>query len=92
MKVIAVLAVLALLCSVASAQSYCPLCEFAVQYIEGYLQQNYTQEQIIRQLEVICALAPSGAREQCDAFVEYYVPVIIAYESAGWPRPVIKRR
>jgi len=63
----------------ASAQETCPLCQFAVQYIDGYLQQNYTQAQIIKQLEVVCALSPEPFRDQCDSFVEYYVPVLINY-------------
>ncbi|ELR17242.1 saposin B domain containing protein [Acanthamoeba castellanii str. Neff] len=73
MKAIASLLTIAfLLCGFAaitpaSAQETCPLCQFAVQYIDGYLQQNYTQAQIIKQLEV------------CDSFVEYYVPVLINY-------------
>merc|ERR1711879_222754 len=43
------------------------------------LQQNYTQAQIIKQLEVVCALSPEPFRDQCDSFVEYYVPVLINY-------------
>jgi saposin len=61
------------------AATYCSLCQFAVQYIDGYLQQNYTQAQIIKQLEVVCALAPEPFADQCDAFVEQYVPVLIDY-------------
>merc|ERR1739845_99693 len=85
MKAIASLLTIAfLLCGFAaitpaSAQETCPLCQFAVQYIDGYLQQNYTQAQIIKQLEVVCALSPEPFRDQCDSFVEYYVPVLINY-------------
>lgn len=63
----------------AQSSTYCSLCQFAVQYIDGYLQQNYTQAQIIKQLEVVCALSPEPFRDQCDSFVEYYVPVLINY-------------
>ncbi len=55
------------------------MCQLTVMYVEGYLQQNYTQAQIVKQLEVVCALAPDIFRDQCDSFVEYYVPVLIAY-------------
>jgi hypothetical protein len=51
----------------------------AVKYIDGYLQQNYTQAQITKQLEVACALSPAPFRAQCDAFVDYYAPLIISY-------------
>ena len=47
----------------------------AVKYIDGYLQQNYSQAQITKQLEVACALAPAPLRPQCDAFVDYYAPL-----------------
>jgi hypothetical protein len=50
-----------------------------VQYIDGYLQQNYTQAQIIKQLEVVCALSPEPFRDQCDNFVETYTPLLISY-------------
>jgi hypothetical protein len=50
-----------------------------VQYIDGYLQQNYTQAQIIKQLEVVCALSPGMFRDQCDAFVATYTPLLINY-------------
>ena len=55
------------------------MCQLTVMYVEGYLQQNYTQAQIIKQLEVVCALSPEPFRDQCDSFVEYYVPVLINY-------------
>lgn len=46
-----------------------------MQYIEGYLQQNYTQAQIIKQLEVLCALAPPSIAPLCDTFVEQVRPI-----------------
>merc|ERR1711941_8004 len=78
------LALAVVLCfSFASVQAQggqdCAMCQLTVMYVEGYLQQNYTQTQIVKQLEVVCALAPDTFRDQCDSFVEYYVPVVIAY-------------
>jgi hypothetical protein len=73
---------LALLLCLAGAQaqdSNCAMCQFAVQYIDGYLQMNYTQAQIVKQLEVVCALAPEPFRDECDAFVERYVPLLVNY-------------
>lgn len=83
MKLLSFLAV-AVLClsfagSFASAQDDCMMCQFFIQYVDGYVEQNYTQQQIIKQLEVVCALAPDTYRRDCDAFVEKYVPVIINY-------------
>jgi hypothetical protein len=63
----------------ASAQDPCLLCQLSVQYITGYLKQNYTQEQIVKQLQVVCALAPSPLKEQCDKFLEDHVPYLIQY-------------
>jgi hypothetical protein len=60
----------------------CTICEFAVQYVDGFLQQNYTQEQIISALEAVCAaLGPVG--QSCDQFVVTYVPAIINYLASG---------
>jgi len=60
------------------AQDQCTLCQFVVQFIDGYLQANYTQQQIVKQLEVVCSLAPEPYQAQCDTFVEHYVPVLIS--------------
>lgn len=46
------------------------MCQFSVQYIEGYLAQNYTEAQIIKQLEVLCAVAPPSIAGLCNTYVE----------------------
>jgi len=57
----------------------CTMCEFFVQYIEGYLQQNKTQDQIIQILDQVCQLAPVDMRTQCKQFLYTYVPQIIKW-------------
>jgi hypothetical protein len=78
-----ILSLAVLLCfstTLVSAQSSeCALCEFAVQYIDGFLQQNFTEQQIVDQLEAVCNLAPPPYSITCDSFVEQYVPSIINY-------------
>ncbi len=60
----------------------CTICEFAVQYVDGFLQQNYTQEEIITALDAVCtALGPVG--QTCEQFVETYVPALIIYLTNG---------
>jgi len=59
-------------------QGGCSVCELVVQYIEGYLQNNQTEQQIIQQLDQICALLGPLASE-CDAFVAQYTPQVIQW-------------
>jgi hypothetical protein len=73
------LAVLLALTSSATAQStQCSICQFAVQYVDGFLQQNLTETQIIALLQAVCNLAPQGAfRTECDNLAQTYVPALI---------------
>jgi len=57
----------------------CTMCEFAVQYIEGYLEQNMTETQIIALLDQLCELAPSTMRAECTQFVQQEVPTMIQF-------------
>eukprot|EP01087_Luapelamoeba_hula_P024782 TRINITY_DN9552_c0_g1_i1.p1 TRINITY_DN9552_c0_g1~~TRINITY_DN9552_c0_g1_i1.p1 ORF type:complete len:136 (+),score=32.93 TRINITY_DN9552_c0_g1_i1:40-408(+) len=87
MKAFVVL-VLAVLCAVvapAAAQDQCSICEFAVQYIDGWLAENSTEAQIERYMEVVCALAPSSEAQICDDFVVRFVPAVITYLNNNIP-------
>jgi len=60
----------------------CSICELVVQYVEAYVAQNQTEQQIIQQLEQICSLLGPLA-STCDAFVSQYVPQLIQYLENG---------
>jgi len=59
-------------------QAGCSICTMIVGYVESYLAQNQTQQQIIEQLDQLCALLGPLA-SQCDAFVAAYVPQLIQW-------------
>jgi len=64
----------------ASAQSLeCQFCKFAVNFIEGYLQENATESEIVRYLDAICSLAPSSIAAECKKFVVQEVPALVQY-------------
>ncbi len=56
---------------------YCQTCEFFVQYIEGYISQNHTVDQIVLLLSQVCQYAPPTLHNQCVKFVENEVPKLI---------------
>jgi len=64
------------------AQASCEVCELVVKYVEGYVQNNQTEQQIIQQLEQICDLL-GPLSQTCDQFVEQYTPQLIDWIIAG---------
>jgi len=77
------LAVTFLVCfapSFISAQSgACTVCQLLVATIDGYLKQNHTQEQIIRELDLICSTLSPPFNTGCSSFVHQWVPKLIEY-------------
>lgn len=59
------------------ADTQCTLCEFIAGYVEGWIAQNATEEEIAQGLESICALTPYA--QMCDALVQQYLPLIIQW-------------
>jgi len=59
-------------------QGTCTVCELVVKYVEGYVQNNQTEQQIIQQLEQICDLL-GPLSQTCDQFVEQYTPQLISW-------------
>jgi len=51
-------------------QSQCTLCEFVVNYAEDFLEQNSTEQQIIKFVESVCILFPQSFRQMCESFIE----------------------
>eukprot|EP01089_Gocevia_fonbrunei_P017375 TRINITY_DN561_c0_g4_i1.p1 TRINITY_DN561_c0_g4~~TRINITY_DN561_c0_g4_i1.p1 ORF type:complete len:114 (-),score=18.17 TRINITY_DN561_c0_g4_i1:77-418(-) len=81
MKAVLFVAIFAIFFSAASAQSAltCPLCEFAVKYIEGYIAENATLAEIEQSLDQVCQAAPSFLVQECQDFVNTEVPSLVNY-------------
>jgi len=82
---IAVLCFLFALCSandeiidVVEQSGGCSICQLVVSYVETYLQQNKTEQEIIQNLDALCANIPVFGPE-CDSIVSAYAPKIIEW-------------
>jgi len=59
-------------------QSVCPICQLVMSSIEAWLAQNATEQEIIAQLDVLCAaLGPLSS--SCDSLVSTYAPEMIQW-------------
>ncbi|XP_029962339.1 prosaposin isoform X2 [Salarias fasciatus] len=56
---------------------YCDVCKMAVNYIDGILEQNATEEQIEEAVRKVCTFLPDAYRKECDQLVEQYEPVLV---------------
>ena len=67
----------------------CTLCVFVANYVEGYLEQNYTIAQIDTLLDRVCTLGPDSFIPECRDFINTEVPVIIEeFENYETPEEV----
>lgn len=57
----------------------CQLCEFAVNYVEGLLQDQKTIDEITLEVEKLCQYVEPEVVDICNAIVDEHVPQIIAY-------------
>jgi len=62
----------------------CVFCEFGVDQIEQYLQQNATAQQIVAALSNLCTLVPSEFTPTCNSMVKQ-VPAVIQYLAQQYP-------
>ncbi|GFN91862.1 proactivator polypeptide, partial [Plakobranchus ocellatus] len=60
-----------------SNDELCDLCKYLVNYIDTYLQENKTKEQIEKLLEQFCDVMPAELSEMCDIFVKQYGPMLV---------------
>jgi len=65
-------------------QGSCSVCELVVTYVEGFIANNQTEQQIIQQLDQICSLL-GPLSQTCDEFVAQYTPQLINWIIAGEP-------
>jgi len=62
----------------APQDGFCSVCEAIVGFVESYIEQNATLNQIEARLDALCALAGPYA-SQCVALVNAYLPQIIQW-------------
>lgn len=55
----------------------CSLCLYVAELVDTQLKQNKTEEQITREVELVCNLFPSDLRQQCKSFLDEYMPYIL---------------
>jgi len=74
----------------ANSQTLCTQCTTIITTIEGWVENNATEQQIIQYLDQFCALNPQF-QLPCDAIVAYGVPTIIAWlQSNASPEQICK--
>jgi len=54
----------------------CTLCKYVISFVNTLLENNATEQEIAKGLEVVCSIWPSGSREKCDTFVKTYGPIL----------------
>jgi len=63
----------------AAPQDTCNLCEIAIKAIEGWLENNATEDEIETYLEdALCVLIP-GMQQVCDAIIAKGIPTIVQW-------------
>lgn len=55
----------------------CSLCIYAANIIETKLKDNKTEQEIVKELELVCNLFPASLRDQCTAFMNEYGPYVV---------------
>jgi hypothetical protein len=64
----------------------CILCQMSAGYVWGWITSNATESFMIKELEVVCSVAPAPWNQQCDALVQQYVPQL----NGLYPWPTIE--
>jgi len=55
----------------------CTVCQFVIGYVDQLLESNYSVSNIVRVLDTVCDIVPSGLRAECDDLISTYAPQII---------------
>ncbi|XP_058507775.1 prosaposin [Solea solea] len=56
---------------------YCEVCKMAVNYIDGILEKNATEEQIEEAVRKVCRFLPESFQTQCDQMIVQYEPMMV---------------
>jgi len=63
----------------------CAVCQFVVTNVENYLAQQSTQEEIIKQVNLLCSRLPTKFAQVCVNVADNYIPHIIYYIEQNFP-------
>ncbi|RNA12359.1 proactivator polypeptide-like [Brachionus plicatilis] len=55
----------------------CSLCLYVAEMIDNKLKENKTEEQITKELLLVCNLFPDTLKDQCSAFINEYGPYVV---------------
>ena len=55
----------------------CTLCKYILQYVNVFVTNNSTEQEVEKALEVVCSILPSQYHTQCSTFVKQYGPVLV---------------
>lgn len=55
----------------------CSLCLYVSELVDEKLKQNKTEEEITKELLLVCNLFPAQIKDQCSAFINEYGPYVI---------------
>ncbi|XP_010587509.2 prosaposin [Loxodonta africana] len=62
----------------AKASVYCEVCEYVVKEVAKLIDNNKTEEEIIRALEKVCSKLPTSMSEECQEVVDTYGSSILS--------------
>uniref|UniRef100_A0A8D3BW59 Prosaposin n=1 Tax=Scophthalmus maximus TaxID=52904 RepID=A0A8D3BW59_SCOMX len=57
--------------------AYCKVCKMAVDYIDGILEKNATEEQIEEAVRKVCSFLPDSLTSECDQLIVQYEPMLV---------------
>ncbi|KAJ6236840.1 saposin-related [Anaeramoeba flamelloides] len=63
----------------------CTICEYVVGFVEKWLAEDKTENEIEKGLEKICKLLPGSYKSVCENIVDQYLPLIIGYLEQDLP-------
>lgn len=64
--------------SIDQSNSICILCEYVMNILSNYINQNSTEQEIEENLQKICNQIPSVLQNQCREYIDDYTPAIIS--------------
>ncbi|XP_071337336.1 prosaposin isoform X2 [Trachinotus anak] len=59
------------------AGGYCDVCKMAVNYIDGILEKNATEQQIEEAVRKVCSFLPDSLQTECDQMIQQYEPMLV---------------
>lgn len=77
------------LCVAENDGIYCVVCDTIISYVEKWIAEDKTDQEIEAMLEDVCALLPADYETVCDSEIKNYTPLIIEYIEQELPPDTI---